>query len=90
LNSVEPRAYLRVIRNVKRGIEARSIIISALRRESLTAKEVARRTGLSYATVRLQLRNLEKEGIVKREGKPPHQWRLTGKGQAGINDYLNL
>ncbi|MHC1579252.1 MAG: helix-turn-helix domain-containing protein [Candidatus Alkanophagales archaeon] len=75
-----PNAYLRLIRNVKGGLSARTKILNALR-DGMTAKEVAEASKLSYSSSLHHLRLLERERIVKREGKRPYRWRLTGLGQ---------
>ncbi len=79
---------LRLIRNVKRGLEARSRIISLLKGRALTARQLCLEAGLSYSSVMLQLRNLEREGVVERLGKPPFTWRLTGRGQCSIDEFI--
>ena len=85
---VEARAYLKSMRNVKRGLELRSSIIRLLKSGEHSVSELARRAGLSYSSVLRQLRNLEREGVVERLGKPPYRWRLTGRGQLSMFDYL--
>ncbi len=85
---VEARAYLKSMRNVKRGLELRSTIIRSLKSGEHTVSELAKQAGLNYSSVLRQLRNLEREGVVERLGKPPYRWRLTGRGQLSMFDYL--
>ncbi|MEM4699434.1 MAG: methyltransferase domain-containing protein [Candidatus Nezhaarchaeales archaeon] len=85
---LEPRAYLRRIRNVRRGLELRSRIIRALGAGGMTVGELARAVGRSYSSALRQLKNMEREGLVERLGGRPTKWRLTGRGQACIEDYL--
>jgi len=84
----EPRAYLRRIRNVKRGVELRSEVVRALREGGRAAKELAEALKVSYSSVLRQLRNLEREEIVERVGRPPFKWRLTGRGQSSLDEYV--
>ncbi|MCX8204147.1 MAG: methyltransferase domain-containing protein [Candidatus Nezhaarchaeota archaeon] len=85
----EPKAYLRRIRNVRRGLELRSLIIKMLRGESLTIRKLAEKAGCSYSSAFRQVKNLEREGIVERLDNRPAKWKLTGRGQACIRDYLD-
>ena len=77
-----PNAYLECRRNVIGGLEARTRILNALDdRGKLTVKELAEVVALSSYVSRHHLRLLEAERIVKRRGKRPYTWRITGKGQ---------
>jgi predicted transcriptional regulator len=58
------------------------------RADELTIKEVSQGALLSYSSSLHHLRLLEDEGILKREGKRPYKWKLTGKGQKSL-DQLN-
>ncbi|RLF47893.1 MAG: hypothetical protein DRN20_05305 [Thermoplasmata archaeon] len=83
-----PKAFLRVIRNIRPGLETRTAILTLLEEKPLTASEIAERTGLSYGAVLEHLRHLEEDGIVARAGeKRPYRWRLTGRGQQRITDF---
>ncbi|RLI12921.1 hypothetical protein DRO33_02005 [Candidatus Bathyarchaeota archaeon] len=83
-----PRAWLTHKRNVRPGLDARTKIIMALEREpGLTIAQISQRTGLSYSSVRLHLKSLEREGIVARRGKRPYSWVLTGRGQARLTEF---
>jgi len=86
---IYPRAYLRMIRNVKRGVSTRSRIIDALKQRPLTIKELAELMQLSPSTIRRHLRNMSREGIVlkfKSEGK--RLWKLTGVGQVALEEVM--
>lgn len=85
----DPRSILRGIRNVKRGIEARSKIIRALKSGEVQVKSIASSSGLSYSAVRMHLERMLKEGIVTRSTKKPYKWELTGRGQRGIYEYTS-
>ena len=78
-----PNAYLERRRNVIRGLKARTKILEVMGRaaSTLTIKEVASLAVLSYPVSRHHLRLLEDEQIVRRKGKRPYKWRITGKGQ---------
>ncbi len=81
----DPLAYLRSIRNVRKGLETRSKIIKVLRKGNSSTKEIAKIIGMSYSTVRRQLRNMEKDKIVI---KISQKWKLTGKGQKMLDEYI--
>ncbi|MEM1537351.1 MAG: ArsR family transcriptional regulator [Candidatus Nezhaarchaeales archaeon] len=83
----DPRSILRSIRNVKRGIEARSKIIYALKNGEKHVKSISSSSGLSYSAVRMHLKRMLREGIVTRDEKKPYKWKLTGRGQTGIYEY---
>ena len=86
---IYPRAYLRRIRNVRRGVSTRSKIIDALKQRPLTVNELAELIQLSPSTIRRHLRNMSRERIVlkfKSEGKM--LWRLTGIGQAALEEVV--
>ncbi|MBK5190195.1 MAG: hypothetical protein JJE19_01670 [Methanosarcinales archaeon] len=81
-----PDAYLERKRNVIRGLKARTKILEVMgRANALTIKEVSGLAVLSYSTSRHHLRLLEDEQIVKRKGKRPYKWKITGKGQKRLN-----
>jgi predicted ArsR family transcriptional regulator len=85
-----PDAYLERRRNVIRGLQARTKILEVMDRASAqTIQEVASLTVLSYSASRHHLRLLEAERIVKRTGKRPYRWRLTGKGQKRLLDHVD-
>jgi DNA-binding transcriptional ArsR family regulator len=69
------------VKNVKRGLKARTKILTALEKRSSDAAAMAKEKSLSYGVVMHHLRLLEKEGIVNRKGKRPYFWVLTGLGQ---------
>jgi predicted transcriptional regulator len=76
-----PNAYLSTIRNIKRGLNARTQVLSALEKTSANAKTIANETAMHYNVILHHLKLLQKEGIVEhREGKP-HIWAITGAGQ---------
>ena len=81
-----PNAYLERRRNVIRGLEVRTTILDTIAgAKARTIKEVASLAAVSYAIARHHLRLLEDEHIVKRTGKRPYKWKLTGKGQKRLN-----
>jgi len=83
-----PNAFLERKRNVTKGLKARTEILEVLnaREDALTVKSVSRLATLSYSSSFHHLRLLEKEEIVKREGKRPYKWKITGKGQKSLDD----
>jgi DNA-binding transcriptional ArsR family regulator len=81
-----PNAYLTNIKNIKRGLRARTRILDVLEKLSGDAKTVAREAGMSYGVVMHHLRLLETEGIVHHNGGKPYVWVLTGLGQKRLVD----
>jgi predicted transcriptional regulator len=77
-----PNAYLSEIRNVKRGLKARSAILNSLEKRPATARATAEDTGMRYTAVVHHLKLLKNEEIIERQGKSKsYMWALTGKGQ---------
>ena len=76
-----PNAYLTNIRNVTRGLQARTQILYVLEKKSAEAKAIAKEAGLSYGVALHHLRLLMAEDIVARKGGRPYSWTLTGMGQ---------
>ena len=77
-----PNAYLSQIRNIKRGLKARSAILNSLEKGSATAHALADESGMRYAAVVHHLKLLKNEQIIESQGKSvPHRWAVTGKGQ---------
>lgn len=76
-----PNAYLLNIKNIKLGLRARTKILNVLDKGAVSAKTLAKETGMLYGVVMHHLRLLEAEEIVKREGNKPHVWTPTGLGQ---------
>ena len=76
-----PKAYLSNIKNIKRGLQARTRILNVLDKESIDAKNISSKTGMHYGVVMHHLRLLETEGIIERKQSKPHIWALTGIGQ---------
>ena len=83
-----PNAYLERKRNVVRGLNARTKILKVLAMSTAapTIKAVSKFAAMSYPSSFHHLRLLEEEEIVKREGKRPYKWILTGKGQKGLDE----
>lgn len=76
-----PKAYLSMIRNVKRGLTVRSKLISVLETGPKRLNEICEATKLSYSTVFHHMALMEKQRVVSKGGKKPYEWRLTGYGQ---------
>lgn len=76
-----PNAYLSTIKNNKRGLRARTLILNALERRAADAKTVVNETGMHYGVVMHHLKLLEVEEIVERRGTKPYVWLVTGVGQ---------
>jgi predicted ArsR family transcriptional regulator len=81
-----PNAYLSNIKNVKRGLKARTYILSTLERSSANAKGVANETGMHYNVALHHLSLLQKEGIIEHGNVKPYVWVLTGAGQKRLTN----
>jgi DNA-binding transcriptional ArsR family regulator len=79
--STHPNAYLKHIRNVSCGLQARTKILNALETNPLSVSRIASGESMSYSVVLHHLRLLESEGIVHRKGRRPFFWVATGLGQ---------
>lgn len=83
---IEAQAYLRNLRNVARGLKARSGIIAVMKmKRTVKGREVAGMIDLSYSSTMRHLRNMKAEQIVE---KAVDGWRLTGLGQQAVTEYL--
>ena len=81
-----PNAYLERRRNVTKGLKARTKVLELMdRTNALTIKEVSILAVRSYSSSLHHLRLLEEEEILKREGKRPYKWKITGKGQKSLD-----
>lgn len=77
-----PRAFLSRKRNVRLGLAARTKILQALEKRESDVKGIMSPSGLKYGVVIHHLRLLEAERVVvKKDGKKPYVWQLTGVGQ---------
>jgi predicted transcriptional regulator len=74
-------AYLKNIRNVKSGLDARSKILLFLDEQGFSASKIAKECTLTYGVVLHHLHLLKDEGIVDREGSRRFVWLSTGYGQ---------
>ncbi|MCS7115246.1 MAG: hypothetical protein RMJ15_08675 [Nitrososphaerota archaeon] len=79
-----PNAYLADFRNVKFGLRARTLILNILEGGAADTKLVAGAAALPYGVVLHHLKLLESRGIVRRKGKRPFVWELTGLGQTRL------
>ena len=85
--AIDLRAYLRLIRNITRGLITRTKIIAALdHNEWKTVSEIASEVEVGPSTVRYHLKNMQKEEIVKKEEDGPG-WILE-EGQKKITDWV--
>jgi predicted ArsR family transcriptional regulator len=76
-----PNAFLSSIKNIKRGLMARTQILFALEKGSADAAGIAMQAGLHPNVVRHHLKLLLKDGIVERRNARPQIWQITGVGQ---------
>lgn len=86
MTRLNPKAYLSQMRNVRRGVIARSKIIDSLG-VGATIPHICSRSGLSPSNVRYHLTNMLAEGLVSRKRlKRRDWWTLTGAGQKTIDE----
>jgi len=78
---LHPNAYLSNVRNVSKGLRARSKILQILDSDPTSASRMAKATSLTYGVVMHHLKLLACEGIVDRKGGRPYYWVTTGLGQ---------
>jgi DNA-binding IclR family transcriptional regulator len=87
--TIDRRAYLHWIRNVRRGLSTRTAILKELEtNKNLSASRIATEVHVTSGTVSYHLRNMERENIVFRdpEGKG---WRLGDFNQTTLTDYVS-
>jgi len=86
--SVDPRARLHWIRNVHKGLMARSNIIRRLERQDWNSvQDLAYDVNLAAATVLYHLHNMHREDIVEKEPQG-RRWRMSTRFQTSLADYL--
>jgi len=77
-----PNAFLQLKRNVKAGLVARTKILNVLETGSMSARDICRESGLSYACVIYHFKSLRAEKLVScSSNKKPFMWALTNLGQ---------
>lgn len=76
-----PNAYLSRVRNVSRGLRARTKILNSLEKTIGDAKAVSTQSGLTYGVAMHHLKLLAADGIVDHRDHRPCIWSMTGKGQ---------
>ena len=82
-----PRAFLSRKRNVRLGLVARTRILQILERHESHVRGLMSGSGLSYRVIVHHLHLLEDERVVvKKAGKKPYVWELTGIGQQRLVD----
>jgi len=82
-----PRAFLSRKRNVRLGLIARTRVLQILEKQESHVKELMNASGLSYRVIVHHLHLLEDEYVVVRKsGKKPYVWELTGVGQQRLVD----
>lgn len=79
-----PNAYLVNFRNIESGVRVRTTILNILERGAADARLIASASSLRYEVVLHHLKLLESRGIVRKRGKRPFLWELTGLGQTRL------
>ena len=83
----EPKAFLRRIKNVEKGLNTRSEIVKIMESKPSTVSEIAEKLNLSYGAIREHLIKMLDEGICTRTEKIPYKYSLTGIGQKSIKEF---
>ncbi len=87
--AVDRRAFLHWLRNVPRGLRARTKIITILETSgNVTTGSVAEQVALDSSTVLYHLHNMKREGVVERDEKDTRMWILGPSEQTAITDFL--
>jgi len=76
-----PNAYLSHVKNVSRGLKARTKILNSLEKGSGDAQTVATQSELTYGVAIHHLKLLAADGIVDHRNQRPRIWSISGKGQ---------
>ncbi len=86
---IRGRAFLREVRNVRRGLITRSKIVNILSRKACTIPQIADEIGLSRSSVRRHLRNMLAEGVVEKSRyKGKILWKLSRSGQLDLEEIF--
>ena len=84
---VHPNAYIPFMRNRKAGLKARTTILKALRKGSVSTKLLLSETKLSRSSLRYHLKLLEEHKFIRMVGASRKRGKLvesTGLGQQPI------
>jgi len=73
-------------KNVKKGLVARTKIVSTLESLQCSVRTISERTGVHYSSILHHLHLMEGEHIVARNDKKPYIWKLTGMGQKKLTE----
>ncbi len=86
--SLDRRAYLGLIRNIRRGVITRSRILATVERQGqATTAAISRQVHVSYSTVLYHLRNMLRERLVERSSDTK-EWRLGPVRQLSLTDFV--
>lgn len=86
---IHSRAFLRLVRNVRKGLLTRSRIIELLSERACTMKQLAQEIGLSESSVKRHLDNMLAEGIVEKvKYRGKILWKLSGYGQLDLEEAI--
>lgn len=83
-----PNAFLSNLKNVKRGLKARTQILLVLERGPTDTKTVMGHTQLHYGVVMHHLKLLQAERIVESKMDKPRIWVITGVGQKRLANAI--
>ncbi|MHA1587848.1 MAG: winged helix-turn-helix domain-containing protein [Candidatus Thorarchaeota archaeon] len=87
--TIDRRAYLHWIRNIRSGLSTRSAILKELEsNKRLSASRISAKVHVTASTVSYHLRNMEREDIVVRDPEG-NGWRLGNLDQTVLTDYAS-
>ncbi|MHA1484861.1 MAG: winged helix-turn-helix domain-containing protein [Candidatus Thorarchaeota archaeon] len=87
--TIDRRAYLHWIRNIRSGLSTRSAILKELEcGMSLSASKISTEVHVTAGTVSYHLRNMEREDIVVRDPEGSG-WRLGDLDQTLLTAYAS-
>ena len=88
MRTIDRRAYLALIRNVRRGLRTRSQILDIVESQGGgTTAEIAKNVDVTYSTTLYHLRNMQREGLVRRD-PDTREWRPGAIRQVRLTEFL--
>ena len=86
-SSIRSRAFLRSVKNVRRGVLTRSRIIDIISVKACTLDQLSKELGLSESSIRRHLKNMLAEGVVEKiRYKGKVLWKLGESGQLDLEE----
>ena len=87
---IRSKAFLRSVKNVRRGVITRSRIIAVISEKACTLSQISEELGLSKSSIRRHLNRMLLEGIVEKvRYKGQILWKLGEAGQLDLDEALS-